>query len=289
MIEKFKEEHILDKDILCLYIKKCEEYSGNKTKYTEHHHILPKSLYPEYKSLIKNKWNGIHVTKDKHLLLHLILAKALNKNTNMNMAFKFINERCNIKYKDLNLDCEVLDIINNEEDYISVTKEIYVISDEHRKNIILNNKTRVFSKETRDKISKGNKNKKVSEEARRKIGEAQKGRTHSAETKLKMSKAQKGRKLSEEHIQKIKDRPYNKNRVDKMVKTKEENGRKFKLLKDGRLIMKITLKELRIISQGLLKSSKEKPLGFSSKSKSALNKCSKLFLIGLYTEEIIYT
>ena len=45
---------------------------------TEEHHICPKShdLFPEYKSLKRNPWNGVHLTKRQHFISHWILAKA---------------------------------------------------------------------------------------------------------------------------------------------------------------------------------------------------------------------
>lgn len=48
------------------------------TGVTEEHHICPKSddLFPEYKSLKRNPWNGIHLTKRQHFIAHWILANA---------------------------------------------------------------------------------------------------------------------------------------------------------------------------------------------------------------------
>lgn len=45
---------------------------------TEEHHICPKAkdLFPEYKSLKKYTWNGIHLTRKQHWVAHWILAKA---------------------------------------------------------------------------------------------------------------------------------------------------------------------------------------------------------------------
>lgn len=43
----------------------------------ELHHILPKSLWPDYKDLRMNKWNGIKLTPKEHFIAHHILAKAL--------------------------------------------------------------------------------------------------------------------------------------------------------------------------------------------------------------------
>lgn len=42
---------------------------------TEHHHILPKckGMFPEYKSLYKNPWNGVHLTQRQHFIAHWML------------------------------------------------------------------------------------------------------------------------------------------------------------------------------------------------------------------------
>lgn len=42
---------------------------------TEHHHILPQSLFPEYKSLTKHNWNGVHLTAREHFICHWLLTK----------------------------------------------------------------------------------------------------------------------------------------------------------------------------------------------------------------------
>ena len=44
---------------------------------TERHHILPKGKYmfPEFKSLKMNKWNGVDLTLREHFLCHLLLTK----------------------------------------------------------------------------------------------------------------------------------------------------------------------------------------------------------------------
>lgn len=41
--------------------------------YTENHHILPKSLFPEY---AKDEWNLVRLTARQHFIAHVLLAKA---------------------------------------------------------------------------------------------------------------------------------------------------------------------------------------------------------------------
>lgn len=51
---------------------------NRKTKFeTELHHILPKSLFPEYSNLKKNSWNKIHLTYREHFIAHWLLYKSI--------------------------------------------------------------------------------------------------------------------------------------------------------------------------------------------------------------------
>ncbi len=43
--------------------------------YTEKHHILPESIFPEYKNIKENPWNIIKLTGRQHFLAHWFLAK----------------------------------------------------------------------------------------------------------------------------------------------------------------------------------------------------------------------
>lgn len=51
--------------------------------YTEGHHILPKSLFPQYR---KSKWNIVNLTGRDHLYAHYYLYKALVNEPNMTFA-----------------------------------------------------------------------------------------------------------------------------------------------------------------------------------------------------------
>jgi len=55
-------------------------YRANDVKIaneTEHHHVLPKSLCPEYKNLFKHNWNGVHLTHREHFICHWLLTKMI--------------------------------------------------------------------------------------------------------------------------------------------------------------------------------------------------------------------
>lgn len=51
--------------------------------YTEKHHILPESMYPEFK---KEKWNLVRLFPEEHLIAHLLLVKIYPKSFQMTKA-----------------------------------------------------------------------------------------------------------------------------------------------------------------------------------------------------------
>lgn len=61
--------------ILCLQ----QNANLDKSVYLERHHILPKSIWPEYKDLRSCKWNCARLTARQHFIAHKFLAKALGK------------------------------------------------------------------------------------------------------------------------------------------------------------------------------------------------------------------
>jgi len=63
----------------CIYknkntrVKDEEEYS-----LSSYHHILPKALFPEYKDLKENSWNGTHLLYSDHYYAHWLLTEAID-------------------------------------------------------------------------------------------------------------------------------------------------------------------------------------------------------------------
>lgn len=49
------------------------------------HHVMPKSIFKEYKDLKKNKWNSVIVTDREHFVLHMLIWK----------HYKYINDKHN--------------------------------------------------------------------------------------------------------------------------------------------------------------------------------------------------
>lgn len=46
-------------------------------KYTENHHILPGSIFPEFSDLSKHKWNNAKLTFREHFIAHRLLTKCM--------------------------------------------------------------------------------------------------------------------------------------------------------------------------------------------------------------------
>lgn len=80
---------------------------------TELHHILPESMFPEYKDLRKHKWNGVYLTYREHFVCHLLLEKATEGENRSKMFYALVRmfngkqkfpsrtyERIKSRYKD---------------------------------------------------------------------------------------------------------------------------------------------------------------------------------------------
>jgi len=73
------------------FIRACLDQNVTTT-YHEAHHILPKSIYPQYKSFRKCPWNKALLTGRQHYIAHWMLARAFGGK--MWIAF---NAMCNIR------------------------------------------------------------------------------------------------------------------------------------------------------------------------------------------------
>lgn len=65
-----KNEHYLNKYIN--FIIYCQNRKTNET-FFEKHHILPRSIFPEYVDLKKHSWNSINLTPREHIISHIML------------------------------------------------------------------------------------------------------------------------------------------------------------------------------------------------------------------------
>ena len=139
----------------------------------EEHHILPKSIYPEYKN---DKINLIKLSLREHYVVHLLLWKMFNKNSIERSKMAFAVKRFRK---------------GNSEIFMNARKYALIRSDLKH------------SEETKNKIRQGNIGKKVSAETIEKLKISHQGYKHSDETKEKLRLINTGKKLSPEHAMKI--------------------------------------------------------------------------------------
>lgn len=73
------------------FINSCIQKNNlSEILYTEKHHILPKSLFPKYKSFKTTPWNKATLTSRQHFIAHFILTKIfLNDKIKLKMLFAF--------------------------------------------------------------------------------------------------------------------------------------------------------------------------------------------------------
>ena len=71
-------------------LTKIEESEIKEPEQTHKHHILPKSLFPEYSCFTENPWNCAVLTPRQHFVVHWILAKAETKTYQMSTAFFYM-------------------------------------------------------------------------------------------------------------------------------------------------------------------------------------------------------
>ena len=94
----------------CIYKNQINKLK-NKDGYakTAYHHILPKALFPEYKNLKENTWNGTHLLYSDHYYVHWLLTEAIDDYGQLFAFCKMHN--CDIKSGRI----EESDIISLEE------------------------------------------------------------------------------------------------------------------------------------------------------------------------------
>jgi hypothetical protein len=193
LIKKSKNEKYVDRYLLFMHNCKLKnETIDLKTTYTEKHHILPKSDFPECKDL---KENIIVLTGRQHFLAHWMLAKAISSN---NMWFAF-NQMRRLHKKSILYEYSRI--------FIS-------------KAISNSNTGKVRSQEFKDNISERFKGKQFAKYSNKEeyfwvdpsdyrwytgeIIHASQGREHTEETKSKIGESNKGKSIYINEQNKIK-------------------------------------------------------------------------------------
>ena len=82
-------EKSIDEDHLIWYLMFCLSSNDVDANYKENHHILPKSLFKEYKNLNLNPWNSASMSGMNHFFAHYLLAKAI-KSRSTRFAFNLM-------------------------------------------------------------------------------------------------------------------------------------------------------------------------------------------------------
>lgn len=173
----------------------------------ENHHILPqaKSLFPQYKSKTKYKWNVIKLTPRQHFICHYLLAKLFIKNTPayhaMQKAFNLMrtnNKKTNTRYFNSKLYeyCK-LGLSNSMKYTCSMRDENYInpFSKQEIKDKIKQRNLELYgveyasmNKEIANKISNSHKGKIKSTTHRKNISNSHKGKVSAVNkiTKVKL-------------------------------------------------------------------------------------------------------
>lgn len=162
------------KNIYFKIIEKAKSQNRKKLKrnqigyvYYELHHIYPSSIYPEYKDLKLNSWNGIYLTAKEHYICHLLLPKFLVGKDKHNM----INALIKMTYSKS----------NGQERY---TARSYGLV----RSLIAEKNSEMF------------KGKPKSDETRKRMSLGTKGKKKSESHKLSMSRARKGLKTGQGNV-----------------------------------------------------------------------------------------
>lgn len=181
---------IKDNSALSEYLRICfnpTEVDG----YSELHHILPKSKYPEYSDLKEHPWNGVRLSYVDHCRAHYWIWKATG-DYGMWCSVKALCHMWNDEHRRLRTitEAEVIAVA----EIAQAIKGTQKVSLDTRKKLSEAGKGRVVTEETRRKISEAQIGKKISEECKAKLSAANLGKKASPEARLAQSIAQTGKK-----------------------------------------------------------------------------------------------
>ncbi|EOD5326739.1 NUMOD3 domain-containing DNA-binding protein [Vibrio parahaemolyticus] len=169
----------------------CNEYlekyleivsSDDDVEYTEAHHILPKSIWPQFKDFKEHPYNCVHLSAYHHFMAHYYFSMATNA------CWHAVRMMANTRQETGFKNCSGAEIHEIASLYESCRGNIK-LSEEHKAKIGAWQKGKLKSESHKSKMSASHKGKKLSDETKAKIGASHKGQKRSEETKSKMSAA----------------------------------------------------------------------------------------------------
>ena len=187
--------------------------------YQERHHILPKSIFPEFRLASLFPSNQVRISAVNHFKAHYLLWRVIPSDHRLLCAWKQM--WCN-KYGAV--DAATL---AQHADAYAEAKEVHAdymrtraYSEATRSKMSASAKTKVFTKEHRANMSKAKTGHKHSDETKRKIKETNLGQKRTDESKARMSAAQKCAIITDEERSARADRA--RSRFTGRPKTEEE-------------------------------------------------------------------
>ena len=182
----------------------------------ELHHILPKSLFPEYKNLKAFEWNSVYLTFKEHYICHRLLPKFCKSSDKYKMAYALLrmttNNRNGVRPAAIlyersrkSLDFTGKPVSDEARLKMSMARKGIKKTDQHKKNMSKTAYSRPpISDETRSKmkISNSGKNKGMIrlEETKQRIRESKTGvkrKPFTREHSIKLSESRRGLRLFE--------------------------------------------------------------------------------------------
>lgn len=232
-IESLK-AHSQDNKYYKWYSNICQRASQRNlsaSTYTEIHHIMPKSVFPEFQ---KDEKNLVKLTAREHFICHWLLTKMI-KDKRLIYAFGMMipnktnnryRPKSSIVYEQLKRMCSNARrgprggqwFTNGVTNYF--TKDLTSVPAGFYPG-------RFFSSETRTRISKKALGRLHTQDTKEKMSLDRKGRQgvpHSSETKLKISHSHSGMTHSKETKQKMRDAKLGKKRGPYKIKSKDSGA-----------------------------------------------------------------
>jgi len=278
ILQKFlnSDTKIKSQEKLEQYIEHCINNKKAKIKSkTSYHHILPQALFPEYKNLKENPWNGVHLLHSDHYYAHWLFTEAIDD-------YGQLSAFCAMHNKDMKLGkIEEKDLISPEE----FQKKMEERGNKHSLLWL----DEEYKEKTSNKISRTRSSKEWKETKGKEALLKFKATISSEEGMLiKKKAAQKRNKELNKNIMhnNIEIKKKDMISITKLLKYKEDAEFSYDVYSGDNLIFEgISDIEVKRIYKKLINTSKENYLGKSSRIFNKLEKINKKYLSSLYIKK----